>query len=104
MSEEFAKMAQQQQMIREALQKINREENKDGKGGLGNLNQMIEEMQSTETELVIQATGTGDHEPPERAADEILERRSGTTRAGSGLQKRKQSRKGPDALLSANAG
>ncbi|RQO67919.1 hypothetical protein DBR43_25770 [Pedobacter sp. KBW06] len=52
MSEEFAKMAQQQQMIREALQKINREENKDGKGGLGNLNQMIKDMQSTETELV----------------------------------------------------
>lgn len=52
MSEEFAKMAQQQQMIREALQKINREENKDGKGGLGNLNQMIEDMKSTEAELV----------------------------------------------------
>jgi hypothetical protein len=52
MSEEFAKMAQQQQMIREALQKINREDNKDGKGGLGNLNQMIEEMKVTEAELV----------------------------------------------------
>nr|WP_121269993.1 DUF4175 family protein [Pedobacter schmidteae] len=52
MSEEFAKMAQQQQLIREALQKINREENKDGKGGLGNLNQMIEDMKATESELV----------------------------------------------------
>lgn len=52
MSEEFAKMAQQQQMIREALQKINREENKDGKGGLGNLNQMIEDMKATESDLV----------------------------------------------------
>ena len=52
MSEEFAKMAQQQQMIREALQKINREENKDGKGSLGNLNQMIQDMKSTETDLV----------------------------------------------------
>ncbi|MFA4867446.1 MAG: hypothetical protein WC623_04565 [Pedobacter sp.] len=52
MSEEFAKMAQQQQMIREALQKINREENKDGKGGLGNLNQMIQDMKATEAELV----------------------------------------------------
>lgn len=52
MSEEFAKMAQQQQMIREALQKINREDNKDGKGGLGNLNQMIEDMKATESELV----------------------------------------------------
>ncbi|TDQ09572.1 DUF4175 family protein [Pedobacter metabolipauper] len=52
MSQEFAKMAQQQQMILEALQKINREENKDGKNGLGNLNQMIEDMKATETELV----------------------------------------------------
>ncbi|WP_316810538.1 DUF4175 family protein [Pedobacter heparinus] len=52
MSEEFAKMAQQQQMIREALQKINREENKDGKGKLGNLNQTIEDMKATEAELV----------------------------------------------------
>ncbi|WEK19322.1 MAG: hypothetical protein P0Y49_21335 [Candidatus Pedobacter colombiensis] len=52
LSEEFAKMAQQQQMIREALQKINREENKDGKGGLGNLNQMVEDMKATESELV----------------------------------------------------
>lgn len=51
-SEEFAKMAQQQQMIREALQKINSEENKDGKGSLGNLNQLIKEMKMTETDLV----------------------------------------------------
>lgn len=52
MSEEFAKMAQQQQMIREALQKINREDNKDGKGPLGNLNQMIQDMKETESDLV----------------------------------------------------
>lgn len=52
MSSEFAKMAQQQQMIREALQKINREENKDGKGGLGNLNQLIKDMKATENDLV----------------------------------------------------
>lgn len=52
MSEEFAKMAQQQQMIREALQKINSEQNKDGKGSLGNLNQLIKDMKQTETELV----------------------------------------------------
>lgn len=52
MSQEFAKMAQQQQMIREALQKINSEENKDGKGSLGNLNQLAEEMKKTENDLV----------------------------------------------------
>lgn len=52
MSQEFAKMAQQQQMIREALQKINKEENKDGKGSLGNLNQMVQEMKQTEMDLV----------------------------------------------------
>lgn len=52
MSQEFSKMAQQQQMIREALQKINREENKDGKGKLGDLNKAIEDMKSTERDLV----------------------------------------------------
>jgi hypothetical protein len=52
MSQEFAKMAQQQQMIREALQKINKEENKDGKNSLGNLNQLAQEMKQTEMDLV----------------------------------------------------
>lgn len=52
MSQEFVRMAQQQQLIREALQKINREENKDGKGTLGDLNQTIKEMKQTETDLV----------------------------------------------------
>lgn len=52
MSENFAKMAQQQQMIREALQKLNREENKDGKGSLGNLNELVKEMKLTESDLL----------------------------------------------------
>ncbi|WP_235324584.1 hypothetical protein [Pedobacter lusitanus] len=52
MSENFAKMAQQQQMIREALQKLNTEENKDGNGKLGNLNQTIRDMKTTETDLI----------------------------------------------------
>jgi hypothetical protein len=52
MSQEFAKMAQQQQMIREAMQKLNREQNKDGKNGMGDLNKTIEEMKSTENDLV----------------------------------------------------
>lgn len=52
MGEEFAKMAQQQRMIRESLQKINSEENKNGKGPLGNLNQSIQEMKQTENELI----------------------------------------------------
>jgi hypothetical protein len=52
MSQEFSKMAQQQQMIREAMQKLNREQNKDGKNGMGDLNKVIEEMKSTENDLV----------------------------------------------------
>lgn len=52
MSQDFAKMAQQQQMIREALEKINQEQNKDGKGGMGNLNQAIQEMKQSELDLV----------------------------------------------------
>ncbi|RZK80659.1 MAG: hypothetical protein EOO85_00020 [Pedobacter sp.] len=52
MSQEFSKMAQQQQMIREAMQKLNREQNKDGKNGMGDLNKVIEDMKSTENDLV----------------------------------------------------
>ena len=52
MSEEFARMAQEQEMIREALQKINQQDNKDGSGKLGNLNQTIQDMKKTENELV----------------------------------------------------
>lgn len=52
MSEQLAKMARQQQMIRQALQQINRDENKDGAGGLGNLDKISKEMEQTENDLV----------------------------------------------------
>ncbi len=51
-SQEFAKMAQQQQMIRQALEKINREDNKDGTGKMGDLNETVQEMKKTESDLV----------------------------------------------------
>ncbi|MET1054510.1 MAG: hypothetical protein ABWY16_04320, partial [Pedobacter sp.] len=68
MSEGFARMAQQQQMIREALQKINAEENKDGKGGLGNLNQLVKEMKMTESDLINK-----------RLEEETIKRQQGIT-------------------------
>ncbi|MEJ7691940.1 hypothetical protein [Daejeonella sp.] len=52
MSEQLARMAREQQMIRQAMQEINRMENKDGKSGLGNLDQLMKEMEQTETDLV----------------------------------------------------
>jgi len=52
MSEQLAKMAREQQMIRQAMQEINRLENKDGKAGLGNLDKLVKEMEQTETDLV----------------------------------------------------
>lgn len=52
MSESFVKMAQQQQMIRQALQEINQKFNKDGQGKLGNLEKIIDQMEQTETDLV----------------------------------------------------
>ena len=57
MSESFARMAQQQQMIRESLQRINSEENKDGKGSLGDLNSLVKEMKMTESDLVNKRIG-----------------------------------------------
>ncbi|UKJ07801.1 DUF4175 family protein [Solitalea lacus] len=50
-SEQIAKMARQQQAIRNALQEINREQNKDGKGKLGDLDKLGKDMERTETEL-----------------------------------------------------
>ncbi len=51
MSEEFAKMAQQQQMIRQAMQEIGKEEG-GGKAGSGKLNDLMKQMEQTETDLV----------------------------------------------------
>jgi hypothetical protein len=63
MSEQLAKMARQQQMIREALQDINKQENKDGTGGLGNLDKISKEMEQTENDIVNR-----------RITDELLKR------------------------------
>jgi hypothetical protein len=45
-------MAREQQMIRQAMQEINKMENKDGKSSLGNLDKLMKEMEQTEKELV----------------------------------------------------
>ncbi len=52
MSEQLAKMAREQQLIRQGMQEINRELNKDGKNGLGNLDELMKEMEQSETDLV----------------------------------------------------
>ena len=52
MSKEFAEMAQMQSQIRRELEKINQEENKDGKNSLGDLAGMAKQMEKTETQLV----------------------------------------------------
>ncbi len=51
-SKEFAEMAQMQSQIRRELEKINQQENKDGKSTLGNLGEAIKQMEKTEKELV----------------------------------------------------
>jgi hypothetical protein len=52
MSEAFAKMAREQQLIRQSMQELNKLENKDGKRSLGNLEEIIKEMEQSETDLV----------------------------------------------------
>jgi len=52
MSEGFAKMAQQQQMIREALQRINSEEKGKGAAEAGKLNELVKQMKLTEDDLL----------------------------------------------------
>lgn len=50
MSEAFAKMAQQQEMIRQAMQDVAKEEG--GKAGSGKLSDLLKQMEQTETDLV----------------------------------------------------
>ncbi|HKR07159.1 MAG TPA: DUF4175 family protein [Bacteroidia bacterium] len=52
MSEELARMAAQQEAIRNELSKMSNEENKEGKGSQGNLGQMQLKMEETEKDLV----------------------------------------------------
>lgn len=52
MSKEFAEMAEQQAQMRRELEKINAEQNKDGKNGLGDLGKAIKQMEQNETDLV----------------------------------------------------
>ena len=73
MSQEFSKMAQQQQMIREAMQKLNREQNKDGKNGLGDLNKVIEDMKNTESDLVNKKIETQTLERQKKILDKMLD-------------------------------
>ncbi|MFH1321041.1 MAG: hypothetical protein ABII90_10360 [Bacteroidota bacterium] len=52
MSKELARLAAQQESIRNELQKINQQLNKDGQGSLGNLEKLAKMMEETETDLV----------------------------------------------------
>lgn len=51
-SEKLAKMAAKQQAIRQKLEELNQEENKDGKGSLGNLQKIIDDMKENEEDIV----------------------------------------------------
>jgi hypothetical protein len=51
LSEQLAKMAAQQAAIRDALRQLNEQYNKDGKGSLGNLDQIQDLMDKTERDL-----------------------------------------------------
>ncbi|WP_461449207.1 DUF4175 family protein [Mucilaginibacter sp.] len=52
MSEQLARMAREQQLIRETLQQINAEDNKDGTNNLGNLDKISQQMEQNERDLV----------------------------------------------------
>jgi hypothetical protein len=58
MSKELAQAAAKQKALREALKQLNDAENKDGKGGLGDLQKLMDEMNKTETDLVNKQLNT----------------------------------------------
>jgi hypothetical protein len=92
MSEQLAKMARQQQTIRQALQEINKEENKDGTGGLGNLDKISKEMEQTENDIVNR-----------RITDEVLKRQQQIQTRMLEAEKAEQQRK-QDQQRESNAG
>ncbi|MFD1258987.1 DUF4175 family protein [Mucilaginibacter terrae] len=51
-SEQLARMARQQQAIRQQIEQISREQNKNGTGKPGSLDKISKEMEQTETDLV----------------------------------------------------
>ncbi len=52
MSEELARMAAQQEALRNALNQLNQQENKDAQGKLGDLNKIAEQMEQNEKDIV----------------------------------------------------
>jgi hypothetical protein len=52
MSEQLARLAREQQLIRQTLQQISREQKKDGTGQAGGLDKISKEMEQTENDLV----------------------------------------------------
>lgn len=52
MSEQLAKMAAEQEYIRNELSKLNMQENKDGKKSLGNLEEIAKKMEESENDIV----------------------------------------------------
>jgi DNA repair exonuclease SbcCD ATPase subunit len=52
MSEQLAKLAREQQEIRQSLEQINREEVKNGNNGLPNVDKLSQQMEQTEKDLV----------------------------------------------------
>lgn len=52
MSEELARMAAQQEALRNAIQQLDKESNKDGKGKLGDLQKIAQQMEETEKDIV----------------------------------------------------
>lgn len=52
MSEELARMAAQQEALRNALNQLNQQENKDGTGKLGDLQKIMQQMEENEKDIV----------------------------------------------------
>lgn len=52
MSEQLARMARQQQQIRQGIEQFNRDQLKNGKSGSGNLDKIAKQMEQTENDIV----------------------------------------------------
>jgi hypothetical protein len=93
-SEQFAKLARQQQEIREALQQFDRDENKDGTNGLGNLDKISQQMEQTERDLVNRRISEESLKRQQQIQSRLLEAEKAEQQRG--LDQQRESHAGKD--------
>jgi hypothetical protein len=99
MSKQFAEMAEQQAQMRKELEKINAEQNKDGKNGLGDLSKAIQQMEQNETDLVNKRITTEMQRRQQEILTRLLEAEKAEKERGEKPERESNTGKDPDRKM-----